>query len=305
MTAVDTTGLEAILRRDRLVVIAGLAIVIGIAWVWLLLGPGSLFHGESASDAMDMAPMSPAPMSSAQTGAATGMAGMTGMARMTGMAGMTGMSDMVMQPAIWSPAYAGLMLTMWWVMMVAMMLPGATPAVLLFARINRKERLADRPYVPTGLFAAGYLAVWGGFSALATALQWKLQGVGLVSSMMTTTSVWLSSAILVAAGVWQLTPIKSICLRHCRSPISFLAQRWRPGRMGAFRLGIDHGAYCLGCCWFLMGLLFFGGVMNLFWISGLAAFILLEKTLPMGHWFGRFAGVGLIALALRLFTMSS
>jgi hypothetical protein len=117
----------------------------------------------------------------------------------------------------------------------------------------------------------------------------------LLSSVMATTSYWLGSAILLAAGVWQLTPIKSICLRHCRSPMGFLVQNWRPGRLGAFRMGLAHGSYCLGCCWFLMGLLFFGGVMNLFWVVGLAGFILLEKTIPMGSWIGRIVGFGFAA----------
>ena len=109
--------------------------------------------------------------------------------------------------------------------------------------------------------------------------------------MMMTTSYWLGGAILIAAGVWQLTPVKAVCLRHCRSPLSFLTQSWRPGRLGAFRMGLEHGTFCLGCCWFLMGLLFFGGIMNLFWIAGLAGFILLEKNIPMGHWLGRVAGI--------------
>lgn len=145
--------------------------------------------------------------------------------------------------------------------------------------------------MPTGIFAAGYLAAWGGFRALAAGLQWGLEQLDLLSPMMTTTSYWLGGAILIAAGLWQLTPVKGVCLRHCRSPMSFLAQNWRSGRPGAFRMGLEHGTYCLGCCWFLMGLLFFGGIMNLFWIAGLAGFILLEKTIPMGHWFGRIAGV--------------
>jgi hypothetical protein len=110
--------------------------------------------------------------------------------------------------------------------------------------------------------------------------------------MMATTSYWLGSAILLAAGVWQLTPVKGVCLRHCRSPMGFLVQSWRPGRLGAFRMGLEHGSYCLGCCWFLMWLLFFGGIMNLFWIIGLAGFVLLEKTVPMGSWIGRIVGIG-------------
>ena len=175
------------------------------------------------------------------------------------------------------------MFTMWWVMMAAMMLPSAAPILLLFARINRKEKSAGRPFIPTGIFAAGYLVAWGAFSALATGLQWALERLGLLSPMMVTTSYWLGGAILLTAGVWQLTPIKGICLRHCRSPMGFLVQSWRPGRSGAFRMGLEHGSFCLGCCWFLMGLLFFGGIMNLFWIIGLAAFVLLEKTVPLAH----------------------
>jgi predicted metal-binding membrane protein len=118
--------------------------------------------------------------------------------------------------------------------------------------------------------------------------------------MMATTNHWLGGAILLAGGVWQLTPVKTICLRHCRSPMGFLAGSWRPGRLGAFRMGLEHGSYCLGCCWFLMGLLFFGGIMNLFWIIGLAGFILLEKTMPMGSRIGRIVGVGVAACGVLL-----
>jgi predicted metal-binding membrane protein len=112
--------------------------------------------------------------------------------------------------------------------------------------------------------------------------------------------MWLGGAILIGAGVWQLTPLKSICLLHCRSPLSFLSHRWRPGQMGALRMGFEHGAYCLGCCWFLMGLLFFGGIMNLYWIIGLAAFVLLEKTVPIGNWIGRVAGLAMAGWGIYL-----
>src|SRR4029077_12454348 len=103
------------------------------------------------------------------------------------------------------------------------------------------------------------------------------------------------SAVRRDRYAWQLTPIKSVCLCHCRAPFSFPSHSWRPGYLGAFRMGLGHGAYCLGCCWFLMSLLFFGGIMNLYWIIGLAIFILIEKTMPMGQWFGRIIGVGLVA----------
>jgi predicted metal-binding membrane protein len=265
MTVADTTVLETVLRRDRFVVVAALVAVIVVAWIWILLGAG------------------------------TGMSAVA----MTQMAGMPDM-DMMMERAVWTPEYAALIFAMWWVMMVAMMLPSAAPMVLLFARVNRAQKARDRPYVPTGIFAAGYLAAWGGFSALAAGLQWGMEQLDLLSPMMTTTSYWLGGAILLAAGIWQLTPIKGVCLRHCRSPLSFLAQGWRPGRRGAFRMGIEHGAFCLGCCWFLMGLLFFGGIMNLLWIAGLAGFVLLEKTIPMGHWIGRIAGIAIAAWGIVL-----
>ncbi len=258
MTATDATVLEAVLRRDRAVVVAALVAVITVAWIWILVGAGT---------------------------------GMTAVAMTLG-SGMPGMATMLMEPAAWSLGYAGLMFAMWWAMMAAMMLPSAAPVLLLFTRVNRNNKVDGRPFVPTGIFAAGYLAAWGGFSALATGLQWELERLGLLSPMMATTSYLLAGSILLAAGVWQLTPIKGICLRHCRSPMGFLVQSWRPGRRGAFRMGLEHGSYCLGCCWFLMGLLFFGGIMNLFWIIGLAGFVLLEKTIPLGSWIGRIVGVG-------------
>jgi predicted metal-binding membrane protein len=255
MVTAPASVLEAVLRRDRAVVVAALLIVIVLSWAWVVLGAG-----------MDMSAID-----------------MTRMPR-----------DMMMTPAVWTPGHAALMLSMWWVMMVAMMLPGATPMLLIFARVNRRERAAERPWVPTGIFAAGYLAAWAGFSALAVALQWGLEDSGMLSAMMVTTTTWLGAAILVTAGLWQLTPLKHACLRQCRSPVGFLAAHWRAGRAGAFRMGLVHGAYCLGCCWFLMTLLFFGGVMNLLWIGGLAAYVLLEKVLPMGHWLGYAVGVALV-----------
>jgi len=260
LAVTDTTVLEAVLRRDRWVVVGALIGVIIAAWIWIVLGAGT---GTSA-------------------------------VAMTQMAGIPDM-DMMMERAVWTPGYAALIFAMWWVMMTAMMLPGAAPMLLLFARVNRSQKARDRPYVATGIFAAGYLAAWGGFSALAAGLQWSLEELDLLGPMMTATSWWLGGATLLAAGLWQLTPIKGVCLRHCRSPLSFLAQNWQPGRVGAFGMGLEHGTYCLGCCWFLMGLLFFGGIMNLFWIAGLAAFILFEKTIPMGHWLARLAGVAFAA----------
>jgi predicted metal-binding membrane protein len=256
VTASGTTVLEGVLQRERLVLAISLAAVVGLAWAWLLLGAGTGMSGDHA---------------------------------------MSGMAHAMMQPVVWTPGYAALMFAMWWVMMAAMMLPSAAPMLLLFARIHRSERAGGRSYVPTSIFAAGYLVVWGGFSALATAAQWGLQQIDLLSPMMATSSRLLAATILIGAGAWQLTPIKRICLQHCRSPLGFLATSWRRGKLGAFRMGLDHGSYCLGCCWFLMGLLFVGGIMNLFWIAALGVFVLIEKVLPFGSWVGRIAGVGAIA----------
>jgi predicted metal-binding membrane protein len=271
----EQTRLEALLRFDRFIVIAGLAIVIAAAWVWILFGAG-----VDDQTTMDMPQQQMAGMSSHS------------------------MSDMsmVMTPAVWTLGYAILIFTMWWIMMVAMMLPSATPMLLLFARVNRKEKSGGRPYVPTAVFAAGYLTAWGAFSITAAGVQWMLVQLGWLSGVMATTSTRLGGVILIAAGAWQLTPIKHVCLRHCRSPLSFLVGSWRPGRRGAFRMGLEHGTYCLGCCWFLMGLLLFGGVMNLYWVAGLAAYVLIEKTVPMGQWLARITGAGLVAWGALLLT---
>jgi predicted metal-binding membrane protein len=207
---------------------------------------------------------------------------------------MRDMAMAAMTPTAWTPGYGVLMLFMWWIMMVAMMLPSAAPMILLFAMINRKQREKGAPYVPTGMFAGGYLLVWGGFSLVAVSVQWVLERTGLLSSMMASTSVMLGAGLLIAAGIYQLTPLKHACLRHCRSPIFFITHHWRPGAAGALRMGVEHGVFCTGCCWFLMALLFYGGVMNLYWIVGLAAFVLLEKTIPAGHWLGGLTGVLLI-----------
>ncbi len=207
---------------------------------------------------------------------------------------MSAMGAAAMQPAQWTPAYFGLVFAMWWVMMVAMMLPSASPMILLYAAVKRKHEPPGELALLTALFLAGYLLVWGGFSLIAAGLQWALELRGLVSaSMMTLTSAALGGAILLAAGLYQFTPVKRACLHHCRSPVEYLRRHHRPGRAGALRMGLGHGAYCLGCCWFLMALLFFGGIMNLYWVLGLALFVLGEKVLPRGDLIGRGLGAGL------------
>jgi predicted metal-binding membrane protein len=183
---------------------------------------------------------------------------------------------------------------MWAVMMVAMMLPSAAPAILLFASLVR-SRAAASTIGSTGTFTAGYLLVWTAFSVVATIAHRTLQQAALLSPEMRATSGVLSGLLLIAAGVYQLTPMKEACLRHCRLPMQFFTRHWRPGATGTLRLGLLHGGYCVGCCWALMGLLVVGGVMNLWWVAAMAVFILVEKVAFAGTPFGRAAsGTGLV-----------
>lgn len=201
----------------------------------------------------------------------------------------------------WRIGDAALLFLMWAIMMVAMMLPSAAPMILMFAAVNRKRREQERPFVPTAVFLLGYLAVWTVFSALATAAQWKLHAAALLSPTMVVTSPLLGAVLLLAAGLFQLTPLKRACLVHCRTPLNFLMTEWREGTWGAFVMGLRHGSYCLGCCWFLMALLFVAGVMNLLWIALLSGLVLAEKIIPRGQELSLAAGVALTALGvLRL-----
>lgn len=196
--------------------------------------------------------------------------------------------------AVWTPGYAVLMFFMWWIMMVAMMLPSAAPMILLFATVNRKQREARQPHVATSIFALAYLIAWAGFSLLAVIVQWLFEYTGNLSQMLVGTNEIFGGGLLITAGIYQLTPVKHACLRNCRSPHTFLGINWQQGNRGALRMGLKHGAFCVGCCWLLMGLLFFGGVMNLYWIAGIALFVLLEKSVPAGHWFACASGVVLL-----------
>ncbi len=191
----------------------------------------------------------------------------------------TAMMDML-QVKPWAVTDWVMMLTMWVIMMVGMMVPSATPMVLIYAAIARKATRDGFPLAPTAVFVSGYIAIWSLFSAAATAAQWALDQAALLSPMMVMTSPMLGAGIVVAAGLYQLTPLKDSCLDHCRAPAHYISSHWRPGGRGAFLMGAEHGLYCLGCCWMLMGLLFFGGVMSLAWIAGLTLFVLLEKFLP-------------------------
>jgi predicted metal-binding membrane protein len=189
---------------------------------------------------------------------------------------------------------------MWWVMMVGMMLPSVAPVILTFATVNRNRRARGEPYVPSALFVAGYLMVWGGFSLAATLAQEALERANLLSPMdMTTNSQLLGGLLFLAAGLYQFTPVKLACLRLCRSPLDFVINHWRDGPGGALRMGLTHGLHCLGCCWILMLLLFVGGAMNLLWVAILAGVVLIEK-LTTGPWIGRAGGMLLAAYGVWL-----
>jgi predicted metal-binding membrane protein len=237
MTAQNITAAEHIVAKDRIITIAALAVLTLLSWIWVLSGAGTGMSAVSMSTFKFPPPV---------------MDGMT---------------------MAWSPGYAALMLAMWWIMMIAMMVPSAAPMILLYGRVSRhaqKKGQMAQGVLPTFVFVLGYLAAWLGFSALATGAQWGLEHAGLVHQMlMWSTSTTLTGLLLIAAGAYQLTPLKQACLEHCRSPAGYLSEHWRDGRSDAFQMGLTHGTYCLGCCW-----------------------VLIEKVAPGGARFGQ----GLAAL---------
>ncbi len=209
-----------------------------------------------------------------------------------------GAPAMALKP--WSWLDFLLMFAMWAVMMVAMMLPSAAPAVLLYAAISKKLAPGGTGRA-TVFFAGGYLVAWSGFSLGAAALQWGLEQLALLSPMMVSTSTTLGGVLLIVAGIYQWTPAKDACLIRCRAPLQFLSEHWRAGRAGALWMGLIHGLYCIGCCWAIMGLLFVGGVMNLLWVAAIAVFVLIEKAAPFGRATGRIAGVALMLVGVAVF----
>jgi predicted metal-binding membrane protein len=194
----------------------------------------------------------------------------------------------------WDMRHLLLLWAMWAVMMTGMMLPSAAPLLLLYGAAARRSspRTAARQ---TYALAAGYVAVWTTFSLGATALQRALASLLLLSPMMEAANAGVSAALFFIAGVYQLTPLKNACLQTCQSPVGFLMGRWRSGGRGAFRMGLEHGVHCLGCCWALMLLLFAGGVMNVLVIVVLTAFVVFEKLVPLGRLGARVSGALMIA----------
>ena len=248
--------LKALLRHDRYVVMAGLAVIVALAWAWLLLGAGI--------EGMDM-----------------------------------GGGQVMLMPPAWTPFYAILILVMWIVMMTAMMLPSAAPVILLVAALMRQGQ-GSRGQGAVWLFALGYLAVWSAFSVVATALQWGLDSIGQLSVMMASNNAVLAGSLLILAGIYQWTPWKRTCLRHCRSPLEWVTRNWRKGLIGPARAGARHGLFCLGCCWLLMALLFVFGLMNILWIAALAILVFVEKVLPFGPRLSQATGVALAAWGVTI-----
>lgn len=256
-------GVEGLLRRERVVLAVGLALLALLAWAYLWRGAGT---GMSA---MEMTALSLFPH------------------RLPDMQGDAG--------TMWPIAAL-----MWSVMMVAMMTPSAAPLVLLYGRVLRGRQTAGGTvYASPAILLGGYLLVWLMFALAAAAVQGLLQPAGLISEMMLwSRSATLSALVLAAAGIYQFSPLKRACLAQCRGPVQFLTRYWRPGPSGAFLLGVRHGAYCIGCCWVLMALLFVGGAMNLVWIAVLTGLVLAERLLPAGERFGKLAGSILLLWAL-------
>ncbi|MDY0882346.1 DUF2182 domain-containing protein [Dongia soli] len=286
-----TLTLENVLRRDRWIVVVALAAIVMLSWIYIL----SLvlqMHGPATSDnmpGMDM-PMSSMP----------GM-DMSG-PKMSGMA-MAGM-DMLATPHL---ADQTVLFLMWVAMMIGMMIPAAAPMILLYARVARKAAAHGKPFAATGWFAAGYLLVWAAFSLIATLLQGWLQRHAFLSPDMAISNRLFAGFLLIAAGLFQWGSLKDACLSQCRMPLQFIQQHGGFSRDagGSLKLGMYHGAYCVGCCWALMALLFVGGVMNMLWIAGLTILVLLEKIAPFGRNLAKAIGVvlmlcGVVVLATRL-----
>jgi predicted metal-binding membrane protein len=211
---------------------------------------------------------------------------------------------MSMMDVPWTMADVFFTFAMWTVMMVGMMAGSAAPVLLLFAA-SREKRAEPGARSSVLMFGLGYLAVWTGFSACAALIQWGLHQAALLSPMMSASSPYLAGAILIVAGGYQLTPWKWACLTHCRSPLGFLMTHWRDGRTGAFQMGLRHGAYCLGCCWALMCVLFVVGVMNLVWVAMLTGLVLIEKVGRTGVLVARWAGVVTMVAGIVQIMMAS
>ncbi len=255
----DST-LEAVLRRDRLLVASALGVIAALAWAYVFW---------LAAD-MDMRGMN-----------------MSGLRMIP-----AGMGLMTPAASPWTAIEFTFVFVMWVVMMVGMMAPSAAPMIVMYARVGRQGKIGGKPFAATGWFAAGYFLAWAGFSFAATLVQWVLERKALLDARMAGTNILVGAAVLIAAGIYQWTPLKNACLAHCQTPFGFLMSHggFRSSVRGCLHLGLLHGTYCVGCCWILMALLFVVGVMNVLWIALLALLVLLEKLTPWGRWIARIVG---------------
>lgn len=268
--SIDLSLVERLLRKDRMIVITAVTGIILLAALYTVMGVG-----------MDMSALD-----------------------MTYMARSIGEPMQMIAGAQWGVPHTVFVFLMWWVMMIAMMTPSAAPTLLLFIAIKRHGKDTSHAAVYGLLFLVGYLLCWAVFSLIVTILQWGAGVGGVVSpSMMAINSKTLAGIIMILAGLYQFSNLKNACLKHCQSPAYFLSENKRDGGLGALAMGIHHGVYCLGCCWALMALLFVGGVMNLYWIVGLALYVLIEKTVAFGEIIPKIFGGAIIAAGtIILFT---
>jgi len=255
----NASAFEAILRRDRAIIIAALGVLTALAWFYLVW-----LANDMAMDGMDMTGYRMIP---------------------------SGQALMMPASSPWQPIEFAYVFIMWVVMMVGMMTPSAAPMLLLYARVGKAAE--TRPFASTAWFAGGYFLAWVAFSLAATSAQWAFERAALLTPMMAGASKMVAGILLILAGLYQWTPLKDACLSQCQAPLAFILGRggFRRRASGSFMLGFRHGIYCLGCCWALMVLLFAFGIMNLFWIAGLAMLVLLEKVMPSGRVIARIAGL--------------
>lgn len=258
-------ALEALLRRDRLIVASALGVITALAWAYVLW-----LAADMDMDGMNMSGFRMVP---------------------------AGMGLMAPAAAPWSVVEFAFVFVMWAVMMVGMMAPSVAPMILMYARVVRQGKVAGNPFATTGWFAAGYFLAWAGFCLAATLMQWVLERMAVLDARMASANITLGAVILISTGIYQWTPLKDVCLAQCQTPFRFLISHggFRSNVSGCLRLGLLHGIYCVGCCWVLMALLFVVGVMNVLWIAALALLVLVEKVTPWGRWVGRIAGVVCVA----------
>ena len=265
----NSTAVESFIQRDKVITIIAIAILVGATFTYTVLGVGMNMSAIQMTPGLGQSQMYVRKMNA--------------------------MKNMAATPAVWSFNYSVLMFFMWWTMMIAMMLPSASPMILLYTALIRRTKKTKSIIRQVTSFICGYLLAWAAFSLFAAALQSQLELRDWMSPMMMeATNIYLAAGILIAAGVYQLTPLKTVCLEKCRQPASFLANYKNTWVNSPLRIGLVHGFYCVGCCWFLMGLLFFGGIMNLYWIVGLIIFVAIEKLHEKGIIFGKILGGGAI-----------